>query len=66
MPLLLQPPEKPKPRDREAEGLQAVYRYSCAGALADLYTRHEIALFVRTQIQPDRRRLPEPWRRRTA
>jgi hypothetical protein len=33
MPLLLQPLEKPKPRDREAEGLQVVYRSSCAGRI---------------------------------
>ena len=33
MPLLLQPLERPKPRDREAEGLQVVYRSSCAGRI---------------------------------
>jgi len=37
----------------------------CAGPLADLYTRHEVALFVRTKAPPDRRRMPETWRRRT-
>jgi hypothetical protein len=39
---------------------------SCAGPLADLYTPLEVALFVRTRTPPDRRHLPETWRRATA
>jgi hypothetical protein len=55
---------KPRRGSGPAGAPEVVGNDGCAGPLADLYTRHEVVLFVRTKNPPDRRRMPETWRRR--